>query len=160
MYICPKCYFQTEEPAKFCPHCGTGMNNVEPIAPTPNPGPTYTPYNPAPTYSYAPASKPEVSIGKKITGMALAVVGLIFALIAFGYAMMAADAGWRYAEIYATSGIVCVIFGLPLSIVGLAISSSASADDRMKGFGIAGKICGIIGIVLCAIAFLVSVGNL
>ena len=167
MYICMNCNFKTEMPAKFCPHCGQAMAVIqqEPVRPV---------YSPAtPVYV---STGPEVSLGKKIVGMALGIGGLVCSVLAFLYTiigLLSDDVssysyyGYSYysyndevAEMFYILGIVFGIIGLVLSIIGATISASSGADGRKLGFSKAGKICGIIGVVLSAIAFMVSVSYL
>lgn len=166
MHVCLNCNYKSETPSKFCPECGQPMAIVqwqkpETVAPPPeqpgvyHPTPAYRPPYAPPTYYYpTPVRRePEVSLGKKIAGMALGIAGLVFSLLAMFLLMITGS----YAYSRGGIGVMIVMYafiGLPLSIVGVSLSAAGGADGKKPGFSIAGKITGVIGIVLSAIVIL------
>ena len=136
----------------------------QPAQPVTPPQPTYAPVTPPqPTYTqpvtppqptYAPPVQPvyyqgtvqgpRVSMGMKITSMALSIAGLLFAVYGFFYTLVGlSEEGMAFG--------MALVFGLffaPFSIVGLALAGKCRSAGDTSAFSRVGKILGLIGVIL------------
>jgi hypothetical protein len=96
---------------------------------------------------YQPEKK--VPLGKVIAGMAIAIGGIFFATLAF-FATLGSmsDGEVAFGLSFAYGGF----FGLPLSLVGLILSKGAVNEGSTSAMAKTGKILGLIGVILSAVA--------
>lgn len=174
MKICPNCQ-KTFEDSNFCTNCGVALVEMqdsvaeapaEVFAEAPVEVPAYAqpayqqPVQPQYQPVYQPVAVDTPSLGKKITGLALACTGLFFFLISFFSTISAIDylnMSYRYLDDAigaAVSALVFSMFALPLSIVGLVLSKSCG--ELGGGLSKAGKICGLIGTIASGVFLFVS----
>lgn len=162
MSVCPNCQSENQDFAKFCVVCGT---KIESAAPAPAPAEPvadeqygYTEsQNQAlqqPVCQQCETQEPRPSKGKAIAGMVVSIFGLIFSVFGFLYTVISAAFNPLAGIIM---GVVFLVLSLPLSIVGLSISVSSRRKGKI-GFNAAGKTCGIIAIIFCAIMILLIIG--
>ena len=127
MYQCPNCGFTTNDSANFCVQCGAPMHTVE-IAPT-------------------PARTP---LGEKIAGMAVAIVGFIFACVTALYTLP-----FMFTEpsVLLVFLFVISVFSLPPAIIGLVMSSKARANGDTSALSRVGIALGRATIIIMAACF-------
>ena len=184
MFSCPNCGYKSEPAIDFCPVCGTRMVNeaapayAAPAAPAygapaaPAYGapaaPAYDPAAPAygapaaPAYDpaaygmpVAPAAPEGASKGKVIAGGIIGISGFSLAIfsIIFTLALLS-------EEVYAVPFGVAIgfgIFSIPLSIVGLVLCGGAIKQGATMGLAKAGKILGLIGVILSGVALVLGI---
>ncbi len=185
MYQCTKCKHTVEYTTNYCPLCGAETVQVEyvvvsaPTEPTaapepqvvcqPQPEPTpveqpqviyQQPQQPTPapqSYYYAPtpesAKKPHIA--KKIVGMVLSIEGIILAAIFLLYVIIfiALEPSGGAGAVMAICGAISAV---PYSIVGLAMSNSCRNAGDTSRMSRAGKVLGILGIILTAVYLLIG----
>ncbi len=158
MYICPNCNTKTEEPANFCSKCGAQMVYVEPQSAVPQP--PVQQYQPVQNYQpvyqeYQSVQKPHLAT--KIVGMVLSIVGLVFVAIGLLYTLifLEVEAGASFAM-----ALVFDLFFVPLSIIGLCLSNKCINAGDYSGMSRAGKITGVIGVILAAVALFIGFASL
>lgn len=150
MYICPNCKTQLEDDAAFCYMCGTIFEQQ------PAPQPVQQPvYNEAPVAYEAPKAEP--GIARAIIALVLCAFACVFSVTSISEVVNNLDSffGWGYGIGY--SFVMGLVFAIPMAIVGLKLGGNYAKDGgTKKGFIVAAKILGIIGIVLSGVAILVS----
>ncbi len=174
MYICPNCQNTSETPTNFCFKCGTPMvekaPEVQAAAPAPE-APAYAtqPEPSAPAYS-APQPMPQapaytvpqpvsiayepekkVPLGKVIAGMAIAIVGFVFAVLSVLYSLLFMSMEHEVAIVFAIW--VGGFFAFPLSMVGFVLSKGNVNAGCTSPMAKTGKILGLIGWI-CAVAII------
>ena len=177
MYICPKCAHKSNEPKVFCDVCGERMRldrgtsayssaKPEPAPHTPPaPTPLHVPvtYVPGRIVVDVPAPPASPSKGKAIAGGILGIVGFGFGafamLFSFLNILFMQEMDYDFAvlvALYAVYGLIFAFIGLPLSIVGTVLAGGAVNNGSNLGVAKAGKILGIIGIILSGVSILVG----
>ena len=157
MYVCPNCNYSTEEASNYCPVCGSQVVEVQPQPVYQQPDPyaqQYQAYNQY--YQQTPA--PQVSKGKIITGMILSISGLVFAGLGLLYTFI----GLLTTEIGVALGMAIGfgIFSVPLSIVGLVLSTGCIRAGAQSGMAKVGKILGLIGVIASGVMLLLGLMSL
>ena len=162
MSYCSKCGFPIEPSDQFCRGCGTPVAAEAPAAPVDysyNQQPDYS-YNQQPDYSYnQPAysynQQPQPSGGSKASGfigMGLAITGFVLALFGFIYTIISLEVDEAMAF---GMSIGFGIFSLPLSIVGMKLSSNSRASGNTSAVCGVGKGLGLAGLILsCVMLFI------
>lgn len=162
MYICKNCGQSYTDYSPYCGRCGGEIVAAAPVEPA-NPG-YAAPYGAAPAYHYEAAP-----VAPKATGgtIVMGIIGFILALESlFGIFISYVMAETSYYDYYSGYSYrfdedvfaVAMFCQLIMSVLGLVFSSIA----RNKGFcglAIAGKIIGIIGIVLNSIFFVLAIAG-
>ena len=156
MFICPNCKKISETPINFCTCCGARMEaeNTAYIAPVNEAVPGgYNTQNTIPDANDTPEA-PKPSKAKAIVGMALSAAGFINAATGILYALgyMATETN----EFTFMFTIIMCIITLPLSLVGLILSSKSRKAGDLSIFTKLGRLFGILGIIASAI--LLSLG--
>lgn len=151
MYICPVCNATHEEPGAFCANCGSPMN--QPASPAPQ-----QPVQQQPQYYQAPyegyrAAQPQVSMGKIIPGMILSIVGAVISLICLlsSTSVVVDDFSAGFGMAFGYS-----FLSVPACIVGLLLSVSSIKQGSASNMCKAGKILGMVGLGVCATAFILT----
>ena len=141
-------------PAPQQPIYNQYVNNSAPVQPQ-YPQQQYNqPYG-QPTYNQPVYYQPEApSKAKAITGMALSAAGLLFAVMGFFDTLMSMGFDGAYAL---GMSIGFGIFSLPLSLVGLIMSSKARSNGDMSIFTKLGKIFGLVGTILSGVTILFGI---
>ncbi len=157
MFICPNCKKISEVPLNFCTSCGSRMEEAKSnySAPSSESAPnTYNETNPY-IYENAPAPTPAPSKAKAIVGMALSIAGFANAAVSLLYIFSFMAEGLGDAAL--AFAIIMFLITMPLSLVGLILSSKCrSAGDRSV-FTKLGKIFGIVGIVFSVLVLLFGI---
>ena len=161
MYICPNCNYSTEEQSNYCPVCGSQVVEVQP---QPQPQPVYQqPDLYAQQYQaynqyYQPQPAAQVSKGKIIVSMILSIVGLAFAGLGLLYTFVGLATGG--VGVALAMAVVFGIFSVPLSIVGLILSTSCIRAGAQSGMVKVGKILGLIGVIASGVMLLLGLMSL
>ena len=169
MFSCPNCGYKSEPAIDFCPVCGTRMVNEAAPAYAAPAAPAYgAPAAPAygapaaPAYDpaaygmpVAPAAPEGASKGKVIAGGIIGISGFSLAIfsIIFTLALLS-------EEVYAVPFGIAIgfgIFSIPLSIVGLVLCGGAIKQGATMGLAKAGKILGLIGVILSGVALVLGI---
>ncbi len=153
MSICPNCKAETVDGAKFCGSCGSAL---EAVSTQFSPAPVYEQtIAPQPTYKRPVSAKEQP---KEHSRKATMILGMIFGIIGFLLSLL--NAGVTYAVlsegelIWALiASAALMIFSLPTSIVGRALSCKCSRAGTRNGMVIVGKIFSLIGIILTTLSF-------
>lgn len=141
-------YAAPEAPAYAAPEAPAYTAQPAPEAPAytaPQPTSVYTAPQPV-SIPYAPEKK--VPLGKVIAGMAIAIGGIFFAAISLLVTLGTLDTDPEVA--FGMSFAYGGFFGFPLSLVGLILSKGAVNAGSKSGMAKAGKILGLIGVILAA----------
>lgn len=172
MFICPCCNSQIENCANFCPICGARLEQPnysqppayqQPVCGQPQ-QPTYIqpvyqqPMYQQPIYQQPVLKQPEQpSKAKSVVGMIFGLVGFVFALL--GMANVAEYADVSYLRDEASSFAMVVLgFTLPFAILGLVFSIKSSNEGCRSGMNTVGKIFSIIALAFCTIVFFIGAG--
>ena len=167
MSVCPNCQTENQDFAKFCVVCGTKIESAAPESAPAEPvadeqygytesqnqalqQPVYT----QPVCPQCETQEPRPSKGKAIAGMVISIFGLSFAALGLLYTVLFSVINAAFGMVF---GIIFLAFALPLSIVGLALSLSSRRKGNI-GFNKAGKICGLIAVIFCAIMIFIIIG--
>lgn len=152
MSYCSKCGTPIEPNERFCRGCGAPLAAEAPAAPAYQPDYNDYSYN-QPAYSY---EQPQVSGGTKaggFVGMGLGIGGFFFALLGFIYTII----GLEIDEVMSFSmAFAFSIFSLPLSIIGMSLSSKSRNAGNTSAVCTVGKVFGIIGLVLTCVMLFVG----
>ena len=179
MFSCPNCGYKSEPAIDFCPVCGTRMVNeaapayAAPAAPAygapaygapaaPAYGAPAAPaYDPAaPAYDPAAYGMPVApapagpSKGKVIAGGIIGISGFSLAIFSIIFTLALVS-----EEVYAVPFGIAIgfgIFSIPLSIVGLVLCGGAIKQGATMGLAKAGKILGLIGVILSGVALVLG----
>ncbi len=92
---------------------------------------------------YQPVNEPKVSVGRKIAGMVLSIIGAAFAFFTF----IGTLDSMGYEDAFDGAFILTLLFGA-LPIIGLVLSNKCRNDGDTSPISKVGKILGIVGLAL------------
>ena len=127
--FCPKCGAANPDNSNVCGNCGQSLN-------------TGAPQYVQPQYAQPQYVRPAAP--SSFDGKSLCIAGLVLGIISL---------------VLSFFGLIGGIIGLIVGIIGIICASmgrkKALAQGIKSGIGTAGLVCSIIGLVLCAIIFII-----
>jgi len=135
MKICPRCNNVTEDNMNFCNLCGNPLTAYQP---------------------YTQPVQPRVSLGLKITGMALSIEGFGLGLVEILYTLIGLiEEGMAFGMAFAFS-----LFVLPMCIAGFILSIKCTNAGDTSAFSRVGKGLGLAGIILAGVSLFIGFASL